>query len=118
MKKCILCKKEIPKTRKRSAVYCSDECYYAAKKERSSKKYAILKAPVDEIKRNENILSYLFGVAKLNKSINANDLVAYSFNFGISTGEHKHEVYGPCKIIGKYVYYYHSDKKLEIWKLK
>ena len=50
--KCALisCKQEIPSTRNRSAKYCSAECYYTAKKERSNQRYADIKAPSDELK--------------------------------------------------------------------
>jgi hypothetical protein len=118
--KCALatCINIIPKNRKISAKFCSDACYYEAKKNRSRTRYAQLKAPGDEIKKCEQILAYLYGVASLKKSLTADDLTAYQFNFGISTGERLDDKKRLCKIIGGYSYYIDSTKKLEIWKLK
>jgi len=119
MKKCNTCRNEIPKSRKSTATHCSDACYYTAKKARSKRRYATIKAPDTEIKRCEHILAHLFEVSTtLKKSVNIHDLETYKFNFGISTGEHKDEKKGICKIVGKYAYYIHPDKNLTIWKLK
>ncbi len=112
------CTNVIPKTRKRSAKYCSDACYYEAKKERSTQRYSSLKAPKDEVKNNESILAFLYNVASMNKPINADDLTRYHFNFGLSTGEHFDKQKGPCKIVGKYAYHINPDKSLIVWKLK
>ena len=76
----------IPATRKKSAKYCSDECYYEAKKERSIKRYALLKQPTDEIKRNESVLAFLYSISVMNKPMYADDLARYNFNFSLSTG--------------------------------
>jgi hypothetical protein len=118
--KCALttCTNMIPKNRKRSAKFCSDACYYEAKKNRSCTRYAQLKASGDEIRRCEQILAYLYGVATMNKPLTADDLISYKFNFGISTGERLDDKKRLCKIIGGYSYYIDSTKKLEIWKLK
>jgi hypothetical protein len=118
--KCSLktCNNPIPKTRKKSAKYCSDDCYYEAKKERSSRRYALLKVPVDEIKRNESTLAFLYSISILDKPINADDLNKYNFDFSMSTGEHFDKEKGPCKIIGCYAYHISSDKTIIIWKLK
>ncbi len=118
--KCSLktCSNQIPKTRKRSAKYCSDECYYEAKKERSSQRYASINAPTVEVKNNESILAYLYNIAAMNKPINADDLLRFHFNFGFSTGEHFDPQKGPCKIVGRYAYHINPDKSLIIWKLK
>ena len=68
--KCSLntCNNTIPSTRKRSSKYCSDACYYVAKKDRSATRYAVLKAPAEEIRKNEHILAYLYGIAELKKA--------------------------------------------------
>jgi hypothetical protein len=118
--KCLLktCNTFIPDTRKKSAKYCSDDCYYEAKKERSSGRYAMLKAPSEEIKRNESILAFLYSISILDKPINADDLIRHNFNLSFSTGEHFDKEKGPCKIIGSYAYHISSNKTLIIWKLK
>jgi hypothetical protein len=118
--KCSLntCNNTISKARKKTAKYCSDKCYYEAKKERSSQRYALLKAPTEEMKRNESILAFLYDISIMNKPINADDLSRYSFNFALSTGEHLDAKKGPCKIVGSYAYHINSDKTLCIWKLK
>lgn len=117
--KCLLtiCNNAIPKSRKRSAKYCSDECYYIAKMERSNKRYAILKAPAEELKRCENILAYLYGIAELKKTIAPLDLESLNFNFTISAGEHMDDK-RLFKVIGKYAYYIDANKNLIIWKSK
>jgi hypothetical protein len=118
--KCSLktCINAIPKIRKKSARYCSDECYYEAKKERSSQRYASINELTKEVKRNESLLAFLYSVWLLNKPINADDLNMYNFNFDLSTGEHFDRERGPCKIVGSYAYHINSDKTLTIWKLK
>jgi len=116
--KCALCSNTIPKTRKRSAKYCSDECYYESKKDRSSRRYALISAAIVEIKKNESILGYMYSVGSMNKPINADDLSSYQFNFGLSTGEHFDKQKGPCKVVGKYAYHINPDKSLIVWKLK
>lgn len=113
-----ICNNEIPKSRKKSAKYCSDECYYVAKKERSCLRYATLNGPAKEIKRNESILGFFHSVYMLNKPINADDLEKYKFDFSLSTGEHHDDKKGICKILGKYAYHISNDKTLTIWKLK
>ena len=118
--KCLLktCDNAVPKARKKSAKYCSDACYYEAKKERSSQRYASISAPTAAVKNNESILAFLHNVSEMNKSINADDLTRYHFNFGLSTGEHFDKQKGPCKVVGKYAYHINPDKSLLIWKLK
>ncbi len=112
------CSSIIPKTRKKSATYCSDECYYEAKKERSSNRYAIIKAPADELSRCEKILAYFYGIIEMNKTILAADLKSLAFNFNISSGEHMDEKKRILKVIGKYAYYIEPSKSVTIWKLR
>jgi len=116
--KCVRCSNPIPKSRKRSAKYCSNECYYEAKKDRSSQRYGSISAASGEVKKNEGILGYMYGIASMNKPINADDLTKYHFNFGLATGEHFDKQKGPCKVVGKYAYYINPDKSLIVWKLK
>lgn len=112
------CANTIPKTRKRSAKYCSDECYYIAKMDRSNRRYAILKAPAEEFKRCESILAYLYGITELKKAIVPSDLQSLNFNFTISSGEHMDDKKRLFKIIGKYAYHIDANKNLTIWKSK
>ena len=118
--KCSLkeCGKTIPVTRKRSAKYCSDECYYIAKKERSITRYAQLRQPATEFKRCEGILAYLYGIALLKKPIEPADLQSLNFNFAISSGEHLDNQKRLFKVIGKYAYHIDINKNLIIWKSK
>lgn len=118
--KCLLktCSNKIPNSRKKSARYCSDICYYEAKKRRSSQRYSQLKAPADELKRCEGILAYLYGVSQLKKAISANDLQTLGFNFNIAAGEYLDKRTRLFKVIGKYAYYIEANKNLTIWKSK
>lgn len=118
--KCILksCGNTIPKTRKRSATYCSDECYGEAKKDRSCERYWRLAAPAAEIKRCEQILAFLYDMQQLKKPINAGDLHSLDFNFTLSTNEHMDDKKRMIRIIGKVGYYIEPNKNLLIWKFK
>jgi len=112
------CNTPIPKTRKRSAKYCSDECYYLEKMDRSVRRYAVLKAPAQELARCEGILAYLYGIAELKKQIVPSDLQSLNFNFAISSGEHMDKDKRLFKVIGKYAYHIDAAKNLIIWKSK
>lgn len=117
--KCLFstCNNTIPTARKRSSKYCSDDCYYAAKKDRSLKRYAVLKGPAEAIRQNEQLLSYLYSIAELNKPLSLQDLETLSFNFGISTGEHLDNNRRLFRVVGMYAWY--SDgKNLVIMKVK
>lgn len=116
--KCALktCGHEIPAERKKTARYCSDSCYYEAKKLRSSARYAHIKGPAAEIKRTEEILASLYQMASLNKPISGNDLRVLNFNFGISTGEYLDKNKRLFKVIGLYAYFLDSSNNLEVWK--
>lgn len=112
------CKNNIPGSRKRSAKYCSDSCYYEAKKERSSLRYISLKAPMVELIRCERILAQMHFIVSLGKPITGNDLNLMKFNFGISTGERLDKQNRLFKIVGLYAYYLDKDNNLTIWKLE
>jgi len=117
-KECKWCKLAIPATRKRSARYCSDACYYEAKKERSIEQYRKLKQPNMEVARNEKILAHFYQTTVASKPVVYDDLEIYMFNWGISTGETSHD--GKiCRIINGYAYYLcPKTKNVSIWKLK
>ena len=116
--KCALksCGSEIPIKRKKTARYCSDACYYEAKKLRSCAQYEHIKKPAEEIKRAESILATMYQMAALKKPINGNDLITLNFNFGISTGEYIDTKKRLFKLIGLYGYYMDRNNNLEVWK--
>ncbi len=116
---CLWCKHAIPKSRKKSSLYCSDEHYYEAKKVRSSQFYENRVTPYKEIKRNEKILEAFFLFVELSRDIFYADLEYKKFNWGIAGNE----TLGPGNLIGKIVgrYAYHlnlSTKRVTLWKLK
>ena len=111
------CRKDIPIKRKKTAKHCSNECTYEMKKQRGIAKYAQMKKSFNEIKRNEQILSLLYQMHLLGKSINGNDLGNLGFNFGISTGEYKIEKKYITKVVGEYAYCLDPSYNLKIWKL-
>lgn len=86
--------------------------------DRSNRRYAILKAPAEELKRCEGLLAYLSGISQLKKEITAADLQSIGFNFTISSGEHLDNQKRLFKVIGKYAYYVDANKNLTIWKSK
>ena len=88
-----------------------------AKKERSNQRYSMIKAPGEELKRNERILGYLHSIAELKKPIVPSDLESLGFNFTISSGEHM-DGKRLFKVIGKYAYHIDGNKNLTIWKSK
>lgn len=117
MKKCPICSSVVPRTRKKSSKYCSDDCYDEAKRIRSAARYAALKGPDAKIKKNEAILATLMQMQLLNKPLYAFDLEKLGFDFGITTDEFIHEK-KLVKAVGKYGYYIDANKNLLIWKLK
>jgi len=118
VRNCKWCEQPISFTRKKLARYCSDACYYEAKKERSIEQYKKLKQPTSEIMRNERILAVFYPVATASKTVKYDDLEAYKFNWGMATGETVHD--GKiCKVINGYAYYLNpKTKEVSIWKLK
>jgi hypothetical protein len=111
--KCLFCSEKIPANRKRSAKYCSDQHYYEAKKQRSSARYYKIKAPVDEIKRNERILESLFWVKhQLKKELFMPDLQKMHFNLEISTGKLGGKDNAIWTVIGGYAYYIEPKTKV------
>lgn len=117
-RKCLHCAKDIPSTKKRSAKYCTDSCYYEAKKDRSNNRYSLIKGSFDRIKQNESILEQFFLLTELKKEILYEDLNKRGFNWGITTGE----TVGPnntiWKMVGKFAYFIEPNKTVKVWKLK
>jgi len=111
------CNKNIPPTRKASAGYCSDECSYTMRKERSKIRYAEIIKPLMEIRKNENILSRLYEMQKLKKPISGTDLETLGFNFGFSTNECEPKKGVIARIVGSYAYHLQSNDNLIIWRL-
>lgn len=120
MKNCLLaeCNKTIPKTRKRSAKYCSNECYYEAKKQRSSNTYQTLKAPLQKIKYQESILASFYNMLEFKKPVYFEDMQKMQFDWGFATRDVKGPNNQICKAIGNYCYYLNKDNSVNIWKLK
>jgi len=118
MQTCIVCGGKIPRTRKASAKYCSDEHYYSVKKNRSRKQYANASSWIKEIKLNEDILKTFYPLAYKKGGIDYEDFEVMNFNSGISSGEtlYKDKI---CKIVLSYVYHIdRNTKKIFIWKLQ
>lgn len=111
-----MCYKHIPINKKKTARYCSNECYYKVKLERSQKRYNNIIKPIKEIERNEKILKMLYEIQQLDKAISAYDLDKLGFNHGISTGEIKIDNKCIAKIIGRFAYFFQDYNKLIIWK--
>jgi len=86
-RKCLRCKAEIPKTRKRSAKYCSNVCAYEVKKDRSNQVYHRHKEPYKELKRNDDILSRIYPFKQAGTLLSFEELGKLGFNFGISSKE-------------------------------
>ena len=112
-----MCYKHIPTNRKKTARYCSDECSYKVRLDRSRTRYNNIIKPIKEIERNEKILEILYEIQQLEKTISAYDLDKLGFNHGISTGETKIDNKYTAKIIGRFAYFFQDYNKLNIWKL-
>lgn len=119
VRQCKRCFRAIPATRKKSALYCSDECYYEAKKERSCISYQTGTAAHKAIRQNEKILAGFYLFVECGLTVTYDYLQKKGFNWGISNGE----TVGPGNLIGKIIggYAYHlnpSTKIITLWKLK
>lgn len=117
-RKCLHCDADIPAKRKKSSKYCSDACYYEAKKDRSNSRYQTIKSSFDQVRHNENLLEQFYLLTELKKEIHFDDLNKKGFNWGITTGE----TAGPndtiWRIVGKYAYFIQSNKTVKVWKLR
>lgn len=112
-----MCYKHIPFYKKRTARYCSDECSYKERLERSRTRYKNIIKPIKEMERNEKILEMLYQIQELDKTISVYDLDKLEFNHGLSTGEIKIDNKYIAKTIGTYAFYFQDYKNLKIWKL-
>jgi hypothetical protein len=114
----VYCTGDIPITRKRSSKYCSNTCYYEAKKNRSNNRYNLIKSSYDRIRQAESILEQFFLLTELKKEILYDDLNRRGFDWGITTGE----TLGPndtiWKTVGKFTYFIEPNKTVKVWKLK
>lgn len=117
-RKCLHCNTDIPAKRKRSSKYCSDGCYYEAKKDRSNTRYQAIKSNFDLIKRNESILEKFYLLTELKKQILFEDLNKCGFNWGLTTGESAGPNNTIWKIVGKYAYLIEANQTVKVWKLK
>ena len=116
-KTCVTCSKIIPPKKKRSAKYCSFNCSYSARLERSIKRYNYLKEMNAELKRNESILEKLYVFQVLQKLLLFEDLVKMGFDFGICQHEFERDKL-ICKKIGRLAYRIDPKTKIvTIWKL-
>lgn len=117
MNKCKYCGDQIPVERKTSAKYCSERCYYAAKKQRSIKTYFALKQPFRHLQANEKLLAFFYLLVNKDREFYYQDLAAANFNFNVTTNvviiEGK-----ICNVINNYAYHIDNEtKKLMIWQL-
>jgi len=118
-RKCKQCPKPIPSTRKKSALYCCDECYKESGRERSSKAWASKTAAGKALKSNEKLLDKFYFMVELGRDIYYDDLEKMKFDFGISEGQ----TVGLGNLVGTIVgaFAYNIDTKTEkviLWKLK
>jgi hypothetical protein len=118
IKRCIICNSEIPNTRKMTAKCCSKEHSYELKKMGVRNKYYEKKKPLEEIKRNEAILSSLYWFEKeLKRDLTITDLENSNLNFGLSTEQRAGNNGELWTVIGSYGYYIHPKTKiLTLWK--
>ena len=117
--KCKWCTRAIPTSRKRSAEYCSDQCYYEAKKERSCISYQNNTAAAKAIKRNERILDKFYLLVELDREFYYDDLEKNNFDFGLSEGQTAGSGNVVGTIVGRYAYYIDpKTQKILLWKLK
>ncbi len=114
IRQCIYCNTLIPADRKSSAHYCSDACYYEAKKERSSRQYYSQQEFISRFNRNEQLLATLFPVYQQGQVIRYNLLDQLKFDWGISDGELQDSQLNVWKAIGKYCYLLNADKTVSI----
>lgn len=117
-RKCLYCTGDIPITRKKSSKYCSNTCYYEAKKNRSNNRYNLIKSTFDRIKQNEAILEQFFLLTELGKVILYEDLNKRGFNWGITTGETPGPNDTIWKVVGRFAYYLEPNQTVKVWKLK
>jgi hypothetical protein len=118
MRTCQNCKKPIGKSKKVSSIYCSHDCYYEAKKARSRNRYKLINQNFEEIRKNEKILSELYILMRLKKTLFFQDLENLGFNWGVSDKEIEGKEKTIWKVVGGYAYYINPQtKNVTIWKV-
>lgn len=117
---CLFCNGPISTQRKGSAMYCSNEHYYEAKKLRSRGRYANLKRYPDELAKNHEALERAHFVQHFDRKLNLAELTTLGFVWGVSTGEiadFKGRIF--TKVGEHYAYRVDPEtKEVEIWKVK
>lgn len=113
-KHCKYCSNLIPSIRKSSATYCSDACYYEAKKLRSSTQYSSQQAFINLFNRNKELLEQFYPLHQLGQTVTYAILDGLQFNWGISEGELQDSDSNIWKVIGKYCYLLNTDKTVAI----
>ncbi|RYE56657.1 MAG: hypothetical protein EOP48_07505 [Sphingobacteriales bacterium] len=84
MRNCLRCGEQISLYRKASSEYCTDDCYYEAKKERSGQRYEQREAIFRKLLRNEELLAFYY---TLGGCVPAQELDRSGFFWGVSDGE-------------------------------
>ncbi|MBS1780246.1 MAG: hypothetical protein JST70_13020 [Bacteroidetes bacterium] len=113
-KQCTYCNKLIPANRKSSARYCSDACYYEAKKERSAKQYNSKQVFINRFREYEQILANFYPLYLKGQVITYDVLDQLQFDWGIANGELQDSKLCVWKVIGKYCYLINTDKTISI----
>ena len=113
---CILCGQAIPVMRKSSAKYCSEECYYEQKKERSRKAYQKMMNSYGLAKKNEQILAFLMN-DKTELQTTAEILHKLGFEMGFSERQVKGTEGNIWRSIGCYYYTIDENRMVSICKI-
>lgn len=113
-KRCKYCNTLIPADRKASANYCSNVCYYEAKKERSAKQYNSKQVFINRFRENEQILASFYPLYLKGQIITYSVLDQLQFDWGIANGELQDSQSCVWKVIGKYCYLINTDKTISI----
>lgn len=115
-KTCLFCKKSLPLARRKHAIYCSESCYNAAKRERSNTNYSEQKGIIKGFRINERLLAQFYPLAESKQPILYDTLNALGFDWGISQSEKQDINKKIWKGIGQYYYFINPDKTILIWK--
>lgn len=115
-KTCALCQKNIPETRKASAIYCSDVCYNTMKIKRSSAIYNKLLQAHKPLANNDIILANLYLLSSKDITVTVQMLEAMGFNWAIYVAEQKDQYNKYWRSTGKYRYTITKNNTINIWK--
>ncbi len=113
---CPVCYDDIPDEMHGSARYCSNECSYSARLERSKLRYAKMKNITTLVDKNEKILDQYFPFMAKKVSITIDMLSVHDFDFDFTQRIRIDSKNRKWITVGKY--YYFIDEKKEIWILK